>query len=133
MSPGMPLFGKRIDGFEAEQQPAHREAALLMAASILTLERTCCAEIVEVSAETARLRGSTQFAPGDDLWIKVGCIDRLVTVTASHNGVCEISFETPLTHEEVIHLRCEARNTLVTRLAPEERIAAQAWIDGLRR
>lgn len=128
----MPFFGKRFDGLGAERSP-QREAALLMAASILTLERTCCAEIIEVSAEAARLQGTTCFAPGDDLWIKVGCVDRLVTVTASHGGLCEISFETPLRHEEVIHLRCERRNTLVTWLAPEETLAAQAWIDGLRR
>lgn len=104
-----------------------------MAASILTLDRTCCAEIVDVSAETARLQGSTDFAPGDDLWIKVGCLDRLGTVISSHGRSCEVVFDAPLKHEEVIHLRCEARNTLVTRLAPEERLAAQAWIDGLRR
>ena len=128
----MPFFGKRIDEWEAER-PAQREAALLMAASILTLDRTCCAEIVEVSATTATLQGSTNFAPGDDLWIKVGCVDRLVTVTSSHGGSCEVTFEAPLKREDVIHLRCEARNTLVTRLAPEERLAAQAWIDGLRR
>jgi hypothetical protein len=44
-----------------------------------------------------------------------------------------VTFDAPLDHEDLIHLRSEARNMLVMRLAPEEKSAAQDWINGLKR
>ena len=38
-----------------------------------------------------------------------------------------------LDHDDLIHLRCEARNTLVMRLDPEELVAAEEWINGRER
>jgi hypothetical protein len=72
-----------------------------------------------------------EAAPGDDLWIKVGVVDRLATVVRCEEQQCEIAFDVPLNEEDLHHLRCEARNTLVLRLTPEERLAAQDWINGI--
>ena len=127
----MPLFGKRIDGVDGRRSKL-REPGVL-AASILTLERSYCATIENVSETGARLRGCGEVAVGDDLWIKVGCLDRLVTVAWSGEDLCGVTFDEALGHEDMIHLRCEARNTLVMRLAPEERAAAQEWINGVAR
>jgi len=104
-----------------------------MPASLLILERSYCATIVSVTKEGARLSGCGDVEPGDVLWIKVGCVDRLVTTAQSNGGLCDVTFDEILDHEDLIHLRCEARNTLVMRLAPEEKAAAQDWIDGLKR
>lgn len=127
----MPLSGTRIDGIDGRRS-THREPVLL-AASVLNLERTHCAIIENVTSTEARLSGSADAEPGDCLWIKVGCLDRLATVAWFEDGHCGITFDAPLTHEDVIHLRCEARNTLVMRLTPEEQIAARDWIAVLAR
>jgi hypothetical protein len=123
----MPLFGKQIHG-DHERRFSLRESVRL-AASILTLDRSYCATIENVSESGARLRGCGGLAPGEDLWIKVGCIDRLATVAWCTDDLCGVTFDTQLEHEDLVHLRCEARNTLVVRLAPEERLAAQEWIN----
>jgi len=127
----MPLFGKRIDGVEGRRR-SEREP-VIVAASILTLERSYCATIENVSESGARLRGCRDVSVGDDLWIKVGCLDRLVTIAWVGEELCGVTFDVPLSHEDIIHLRFEARNTLVMRLEPDERAAAQEWIDGLAR
>ena len=127
----MPLFGKRIDGVEGRRR-SEREPVIVVA-SILTLERSYCATIENVSDSGARLRGCRDVSVGDDLWIKVGCLDRLVTIAWVADELCGVTFDVPLDHEDIIHLRCEARNTFVMRLEPDERIAAQEWIDGLAR
>lgn len=106
---------------------------LLLPASVLTLERSYCATIENLSEAGARLRGCSVLESGDDLWLKVGCVDRLVTVAWSEGDVCGVTFEPPLDHDDLIHLRCEARNTLVMRLDPEERAAAEEWIAGQAR
>lgn len=124
----MPLFGKRIDDVDGRRSP-HREQ-LLFAASILTLERSCCATLVGISETGARLRRSVEVAPGDDLWIKVGVVDRLATVAWCDEEQCAIVFDVPLNEEDLHHLRCEAKNTLVLRLTPEERLAGGNCING---
>jgi hypothetical protein len=127
----MPLFGKGIDGIGGRRSPQREQ--LLFAASILTLERAYCATLVDISETGARLRRCGEVEAGDDLWIKVGVIDRLATVARCDGDLCEITFDVPLNEEDLHHLRCEARNTLVLRLTPEERLAARDWIDGLAR
>jgi hypothetical protein len=124
----MPLFGKRIDAVDGWPFP---RGAIVLPTSFLTLERSYCSTIENVSETGARLRGCPKVTVGDGLWIKVGCLDRLVTVVWNGDELCGVTFDVPLDHEDLIHLRCEARNTLVMRLEPGERAAAQAWIDGL--
>ena len=127
----MSFFGKRIDGVHG-RRTAQREPVVL-AASILTLERSYCATIENVSECGARLRGCGRVAPGDDLWIKVGCLDRLATAAWCEDDLCGVTFDEPLDHDDLIHLRCEGRNTLVMRLEPQERAAALDWINTLAR
>ena len=127
----MPFFGKRIDGIR-ERRSAQREP-LLVPASILTLDRSYCTTIENVSEGGARLGTSGDVKPGDALWIRVGCVDRLVTVAWCQDENCGVTFDTPLSREDLIHLRCEARNTLVMRLEPDERTAAREWIASLAR
>ena len=122
----MPLFGKRTDGVGGRRS-AHREPVLLRA-SVFTLERSWCATVVDVSTTGARLRGCPQLERGEDLWIKVGVVDSLATVAWFEDDLCGINFDGPLSDEDVRHLRAEARNTLIMRLTPEERLAAQEWM-----
>ena len=111
---------------------AHRlvshEASLI--AAVLVPERSVCAEVVYVSADAARLRGCKALKVGQDLWIKVGVIDRLATVSGREGDLCDIHFDEPLSEDDLCHLRAEARNMLVTRLSRAERLAAKEWIDG---
>jgi PilZ domain len=127
----MPMFGKRIDGVDGRRS-AIREPMLLSAA-ILTLNRSFSAIIVDVSATGARLGGCREVSQGDDLWIKVGVIDALATVVWAEEGQCGVTFDAALSDADLDHLRKEAKNTLVTRLTPQERLAAQGWIAALTR
>jgi hypothetical protein len=124
------IFGKRIDGVHG-RRAAMREP-IVLAAAILTLERSYCATVVDVSATGARLRSCGQVAIGQDLWVKVGIIDTLATVAWEEDGLCGVTFDEPLDAEDLDHLRHEAKNTLVTWLTPEEKIAAVAWLYGTR-
>lgn len=124
----MPFSGKRIDDL-VERRSSQRESVVLPA-SILALERSCCATVENLSEAGACLRGCTDFKPDDHLWLRVGCLDRLVTVAWCEGDRCGVTFDGPLGHDDLIHLRCEGRNTLVTCLAPDEKLAAQDWIDG---
>lgn len=127
----MPMFGRRMDGVDGRRS-AIREPMLLSAA-ILTLNRSFSAIIVNVSATGARLRGCGDVSQGDDLWIKVGVIDALATAVWAEDGQCGVTFDTALSDADLDHLRKEAKNTLVTRLTPQERLAAQGWIAALAR
>jgi hypothetical protein len=124
----MPFVQRRIDAVQGWRS-SQREPARLVA-SILTLERSQCATLEKVSETGASLRGCQGIKPGDDLWMKVGCLDGLVTVEWCTSDLCGVTFDAPLSHDDLVHLRCEGRNTLVTCLAPGERPAAQDWLDG---
>lgn len=106
-----------------------REPAAL-AAAILTLERSYSATVIDVSATGAQLRACGDVAVGQDLWVKVGIIDTLATVAWEKEGLCGVTFDTPLQKEDLDHLRREAKNTLVTWLTSEERAAAAGWLYG---
>jgi hypothetical protein len=121
-------FGKRIDGTHGRR--LSRREPVVLAASILSLERSCCATIENVSESGASLRGCGDVEPGIDLWLKVGCLDRLVTVAWRVGDLCGVTFDAPLSHDDLVHLRCEGRNTLVMRLKPEDRVAAEDWLNG---
>ena len=127
----MPMFGKRVDGPEGRRR-APREPVLL-AATVLTPERSRSAVLINVSATGARLRGCGNLRPGQDLWVKVGCVDTLATVAWSDGDLCGVTFDFPLNEADLDHLRREARNLLVAPVTPEERLAAQDWISGFAR
>ena len=119
-------------GYGGSERRSLQREQLLLPASVLTLERSYCATIENLSEAGARLRG-VALETGDDLWLKVGCVDRLVTVAWSDGDLCGVAFDPPLDHDDLVHLRCEARNTLVMRLDPEELVAAEEWINGRER
>lgn len=127
----MPIFGKRMDGVRG-RRGATRERVLL-SASVLTLERSRTGVLLDVSATGARLRDCGEVVVGHDLWIKVGVLDTLATVAWAENDLCGVTFDEPLSEEDLNHLKREARNMLVTRLTPEERLAAEDWICGFAR
>ena len=97
------------------------------------MERSYSATVIDVSATGAQLRACGNVTVGQDLWVKVGIIDSLATVAWEREGLCGVIFETALEEEDLHHLRREARNTLVTWLTPEERVAAAAWLYGAPR
>lgn len=67
------------------------------------------------------------------MWIKVGIVDALATVAWAEAGVCGVAFDEPLSAQDLVHLKAESRNLLITRLDPTERLAAQHWIHNFPR
>jgi len=127
----MSLFGRRIDGAHG-RRAASREPTLL-SESVLTLERSQRDDVVDVSSTGARLRGCVNVSIGSDLWIKVGVVDSLGTVIWSEGDLCGVSFDEPLSEEDLNHLRAESRHFLFIHLDPKERLAAQHWIHNFPR
>lgn len=106
---------------------------ILLATAMLTLDRACCPTLVDLCETSAHLLGCTAFSSGDELWIRVGVLDRIATVVHIAEGVCEVRFETPLPQADMRHFRAEARNLLIMRVSPEEKAAALEWIAGMAR
>lgn len=126
----MLLFSKRMDARIGRGSPSREP--LFLAAAILTLDRSSCPDLIDVTTEGARLRRCRELAVGQDLWIKVGILDAIAKVDWVLGEVCGITFETALSDEDADHLRREGRNTLVTRLTPDEKLIALNWITGSR-
>ena len=103
---------------------------MLLAASVLTLERSACATLAKVSSTGAHLRGCGDVLLGENLWIKVGVLDTLATVASRHGDLCGILFDVPLSQDDLRHFKAEAKNMLVMRMSAEEKAAAQEWIEG---
>jgi hypothetical protein len=122
----MPRINNAIDGMQG-RRAAPRET-ILLAASVLAVERSRSATVVDVTTKSAKLRGCGDVAVGDDLWIKVGVIDSLARVDWCKDDLCGVTFDQALGDDDLRHLRCEARHTLVMRVTPEERLAAMNWI-----
>ena len=111
-------------------RPPPEPDPMLLAASVLTLERSACATLAKVSATGAHLRGCGDVRLGDNLWIKVGVLDTLATVASRHGDLCGILFDVPLSEDDLRHFKAEAKNMLVMRMSAEEKAAAQEWIEG---
>lgn len=127
----MSVFGKRHDGVHGRRSAPR--VPTMLSASVLTLDRSQSALLVDVSSQGARLRGCNGINVGSDLWIKVGVVDALATVVWIDADVCGVAFDEAMSAADLVHLRAEARNLLFTRLDPKERLAAQHWIHGFAR
>ena len=127
----MPKFGKRLDGV-AGRRVAEREAVLLPV-WITTVSSSATVDVLNVSRTGAKLRGPDLPGTGSDLLVRVGPIDVLATVVWLCNDVCGVTFENPVSDADVAQLRRENRWASVTRLTPEERLAAEDWLTGFAR
>lgn len=124
-------FGKRIDGVGGHRI-APREPVLLPV-WISTVSASWTVDVVNVSRTGAKLRGHELPAKGTDLLVRVGPIDVLATVVWHCSDACGVTFDQPVSEADVAQLRRENRWASVTKLSPEERLAAEDWLTGFAR
>lgn len=106
---------------------------LLLPAAVMSLQRSSTIIVVDVSSTSARLRGESLPQAGQDVLIRVGLVERLATAVWADEGLCGIRFDVPLDEQELDHLQREARYATLSRLTPEERLAAEDWLTGCAR
>ena len=127
----MTSFGKRIDGVGG-RRVAEREPVSLPA-WISTISASWTADVVDVSQTGAKLSGHEMPPPGTDLLVRVGPVDVLATVVWQSDDVCGVTFDRSVSEADLAQLRRETRWASLTKLTPEERLAAQDWLTGLAR
>ena len=95
----------------------------------MTLEKSRVASLVDVSTIGAKVHGCGEVEVDSDLWLKVGGIDMLATVVWTADDLCGIAFDQPLSDAQLNQLSPEGEWTMVASLTPEERLAAEDWIN----
>ncbi len=124
-------FGKRLDGVGGRRIAA-REPVLLPV-RITTVSASVGADVINISCTGAKLRGSNLPDEGADLLVRVGPVDVLATVVWRCGEVCGVTFDGEIGEADVAQLRRETRWASVTKLSPEERLAAEDWSTGFAR
>ena len=96
-------------------------------AVLKTLLYSRSAEVTDISATGAKLRGDNLPAAGADLFVRIEGVETFATVVWSHEGECGLSFEEPLDRAMLASLQMEARRTQLMRLTPEQKQAWEMW------
>lgn len=120
-------FGRRLDG------PGGRRSAprcpVVRAAAIMTLERSRIVSLIDVSATGAKIQGCGDVPVGSSVWLRVGTLDAFACVVWTAADLCGIAFDEPLGEEQILQLGSEANWAQVAELSPDERIAAEYWLN----
>lgn len=124
-------FGKRMDG-PGGRRTAPRAPAF-KAAGIMTLDRSQCGYLIDVSATGAKLDGGGALSIGADIWLKTDKVDILATVVWSGRNSCGVHFDTPLSDDVVRELTKVPQGAMYARLTLEEKLGAADWLNGLIR
>ena len=123
----MAAFGKRKGG---GRRAAARSASPLIAV-FTTLQQTHTAELVDISATGARLRGDHLPETADELLLSIDKVRAFGTVVWSDAGECGIAFDSPLGPDDEECLRkivAEAHG-----LPPALKAALDTWMMGYAR
>ena len=123
----MTMFGKRKGG---GRRSVAREIAPLTAV-FTTVTKSMAAELVDICCTGARLRCSCVPQNGEQLVLNVGTVRTFGTVAWSRRNECGISFDFPLSDEDVQQLRQKASEARGMTLAAKE--AFDAWTLGMAR
>lgn len=87
---------------------------VMLAGSAMSITRSRSVVIGDVSAGGARLGGRDLPAPGDELLMVVGSIDRMGTVVWRSGDKCGVSVDEPLGAETIAQMKQEAAWETVT-------------------
>jgi len=119
----MRMFG-RSNGGGRRQAP--RES-LPLPATLSTLRQTRSANVADLSATGARLRGADLPAIGDPVELWMDCVRAFGLVAWSKQGECGVEFDPPLPPFEVERLRRLVRLAMIQSAGLEAAFAVPAW------
>lgn len=124
-------FGKRIDGCGG-RRAAERDPVLMMGL-LTTMGRRVEAELLDISRTGARLRPHRQVELNERTLLKAGSVSTLGEVVWSTGDQCGLTFEEPLSDEELDTIRRLGKNALHTFRNADNMIAAEIWVSALVR
>lgn len=124
-------FGKRIDGCGG-RRAAERDP-VLMSGLLTTMGRRVEAELLDISRTGARLRPHRRVSLNESTLLKAGAVTALGQVVWSSGEQCGLTFEEPLSDEELDTIRCLGKRALDTFRNPDDMIAAEIWVSALVR
>lgn len=125
----MNAFGKCEGG---GRRSAPRAAAPLIA-TLTTITHAYAAVLEDISCTGARLRGVHLPAEGQDVVLKIDCVEVFASTVWSTSDECGLEFECPLGRLQIEELRREAGATRRGGLSPEQRAALDEWELGIAR
>ena len=124
-------FGKRMDG-PGGRRLAPREPVLLTA-SLLLMDASRGAILIDISATGAQLRTTHLLEEGQSVWLKLPIADLFGTVMWMEDSMAGLLFDEPLDEQELAMIRDKGRVTPCRHLSPDEQIALDDWNAGLAR
>lgn len=125
----MRTFGRMFGG--GRRATAREE--LPLPAVVSTVENSLVAELVDLSATGARLKGTHLPARGAVISLKLDCVHAFGTVVWSSGDECGVCFDLPLAPFEFSRLRREVKIASVMWRNVDERLAARDWQFGVAR
>ena len=127
----MTEFGRRTDG-PGGRRSETREPVLL-SASLLSLRSSRPIILSDVSRTGAQLLVHEPMRAGQEVWIKVPPAEIFGEVVWMDGDRCGITFDEPLSDDELGLLQALGSVTIARDLLPEELLALEDWGNGLAR
>lgn len=122
-------FGKKIGGGRRER----RRNPLWLGGWIMGVGSRRRVAVLDLSREGAKLRDPEGFKVGDQIWLRISTVERLVTVQWARGGFFGVLFDVPLNSLELHELHRQDSISRATNLRPEERLVVDDWKLGLAR
>lgn len=123
----MAEFGKSVGGGRREDKREPSPLSVLLTG----LAKSHDAELVDISATGARVRGLSLPHVGEELNLAAGRVKTFCTVRWRRDDECGVQFYEPLLQAEVIGVRREVRDG--AGIAPAFRAAFDDWVLGVAR
>jgi hypothetical protein len=129
VSPAPAAFGKKIGG----GRRAGARTSMPLPAMMVGVGFSCRAELIDVSATGARLRGQPVPQEGTDVEVQVERTCTFATVIWSRGDQCGVRFASPLASFDVARLRRAANLAKLSKLSVDELRMLEDWMIGLAR
>lgn len=125
--------GPRADDPELRGRRSEPRAYLLLPASAEAMSGRLRVTVLDVSRTGARLEGENLPNVGKDVILRCGSLDTFGTVAWTSSGRCGLQFDEPIAPSDLVTLRGLYAATKDSPFTPEEREAADDWLNGLAR
>ena len=127
----VPDMGKCLDGGTGRRLALRVQVRI--PAGVTTTMTTNAAELLNISATGALLRGSELPRTGKEVLVRFERVEAFGTVAWSQDRVCGVRFDQPMSSDELRSLRLNGGSFSRLDITPDERLATEAWVTGFAR
>jgi len=108
-------------------------ACVLLVGSAEALSGNKSVTLLDVSMTGARIEGRDLPQVGKEIILKSGPVDTFGTIIWAASERCGVKFDEPLELRHLLELRAKAAEAADSAMTPQERQAADDWMNGLAR